>query len=183
MRYLGIDPGLSGGLAVVEAIDDAAPMLVEAIDIPTLGSGAKQRVDGIAIRKFIAKHEPALALIERAGAMPKQGVASGFKYGRAVGALETVVALCAVPIEVVEPSTWKRFFRLNGQDKEGARQYALQTFPAAHGLLARKRDHGRAEAALLALYGARQRTVRRSQAIGASESDDGPVYEVRPAWE
>jgi crossover junction endodeoxyribonuclease RuvC len=181
MRYLGIDPGLAGGLAIVEAIDGTAPALVEAIDIPVIGSGAKQRVDAIAIKKFIAKHEPALALIERAGVMPKQGVASGFKYGRAAGALEAVVALCAVPIEIVEPSVWKRTFKLRGQDKEGARQLALQTFPGAHASFARKRDHQRAEAALIALYGARQRAMRRPQAI--EESDDSPAYEVRPAWE
>ena len=35
-----------------------------------------------------------------------------------------------------------------------ARQRALQLFPAAHALLARKKDHGRAEAALIALAGA-----------------------------
>jgi hypothetical protein len=36
-------------------------------------------------------------------------------------------------------------------DKEIARQRALQLFPAAHALLARKKDHQRAEAALIAL--------------------------------
>src|SRR5262249_31888111 len=92
--------------------------------------------------------------IERAQAMPKQGASSGFKYGRATGALEGVLACCEIATTIVEPSVWKKFHQLRGGDKEAARQRALQLFPASHALLARKKDHGRAEAALVALYGA-----------------------------
>ena len=153
-KVLGIDPGISGGLAIVEITDGAAPALVECIDIPVVGTGAKERVDVAAIRNFIDRHKPIRARIERAQAMPKQGASSGFKYGRAVGAIEATVALCSIPVEIVEPSAWKRFWRLPGKDKESGRQRALQLFPAAHALLARKKDHGRAEAALIALFGA-----------------------------
>jgi crossover junction endodeoxyribonuclease RuvC len=154
MRVLGVDPGVSGGLAVVEIADGAAPVLVECIDIPVVGTGAKERVDVAAIRNFIDRHQPIRARIERAQAMPKQGASSGFKYGRAVGAIEATVALCSIPMEIIEPSAWKRFWKLPGKDKESGRQRALQLFPAAHALLARKKDHGRAEAALIALFGA-----------------------------
>jgi crossover junction endodeoxyribonuclease RuvC len=156
MRILGVDPGLTGGIAIVEVIDGAAPQLVDAIDVPVIGDKAKQRVDVIAVRNFIDAHRPALALIERSGAMPKQGTASIFRYARACGALEAAIALCALPVEIIEPSVWKRFFKLPGKDKERARQLALEKFPAAHAALARKRDHGRSEAALLALYGVRR---------------------------
>ena len=98
---------------------------------------------------------PAYALIERAGAMPGQGSSSGFKYGRAVGAIEAAIALCSIPMEIVEPSVWKRFYKLPGKDKEAARQRAIAMFPNQHGLLARKRDHGRAESALIAVFGLR----------------------------
>jgi Holliday junction resolvasome RuvABC endonuclease subunit len=152
---LGVDPGIHGGLAVVAVVDGAAPQLVEAIDIPVIGTGAKERVDVAAIRAFIERHQPIRALIERAQAMPKQGASSGFKYGRAVGAIEAAIALRSIPVEILEPSMWKRFWRLQGKDKEGGRQQALQLFPAAHAALARKKDHGRAEASLIALYGAR----------------------------
>jgi crossover junction endodeoxyribonuclease RuvC len=156
MLWLGIDPGIAGGLAIVEVIDGAAPQLLEVIDIPTTGSGAKERVDVIAVRNFIVAHKPTLALIERAQAMPRQGSSSGFKYGRAVGAIEAAITLCAIPVEIVEPSVWKRLFKLKGGDKEAARQRALQLFPSAHASLARKKDHGRAEAGLIALYGAQR---------------------------
>jgi crossover junction endodeoxyribonuclease RuvC len=156
-NILGVDPGIRGGLAIV-AVDPngTAPRLVDAIDIPVTGVGAKERVDVLAIRDWIAQHTPEHALIERAQAMPKQGASSGFKYGRAVGAIEAVIACCAIPLTIVEPTTWKKFHALRGGDKESGRQRALQLFPAAHALLARKKDHGRAEGALIALFGLHQ---------------------------
>ena len=143
MRVLGVDPGVNGGLAVVEITDGAASVLIECIDIPAIGSGAKERVDVAAIRNFIDRHAPIRALIERAQAMPKQGSSSGFKYGRAVGAIEATIALCSIPVEIVEPTAWKRFWKLPGKDKKSGRQKALQLFPTAHAALARKKDHGR----------------------------------------
>ena len=151
MRILGVDPGIHGGLALVEINDGAAPQLVDAVDIPVTGVGAKERVDVLAIRTWIAAHQPQHALIERAQAMPKQGASSGFKYGRAVGAIEAVLACCEIPMTIIEPTAWKKFHQLRGGDKEAGRQRALQLFPAAHALLARKKDHGRGEAALIAL--------------------------------
>jgi Holliday junction resolvasome RuvABC endonuclease subunit len=151
MKILGVDPGIRGGFAIVEVNDGAAPQLVDAIDIPVTGVGAKERVDVLAVRIWILSHRPQHALVERAQAMPKQGASSGFKYGRAVGAIEAALTCCEIPLTIIEPTAWKKFHQLRGGDKEGGRQRALQLFPAAHALLARKRDHGRAEAALIAL--------------------------------
>jgi len=136
VRVIGIDPGIHGGLALVNICDGGAPVLVDAIDIPVIGVKAKERVDVLAIRAWVQQHRPQHAFIERAQAMPRQGASSGFKYGRATGAIEAAIACCEVPIT------------------EGARQRALQLFPSAHALLARKRDHNKSEAALVALYGA-----------------------------
>lgn len=149
---LGLDPGIRGGLALVRMVDDIATV-ADAIDIPTTGSGAKERVDVLALEDWLTAHRPAKAFVERAQAMPRQGASSGFKYGRATGALEAAIMLCTTPLEIIEPSMWKKFFRLPGKDKEAARQRALELFPTAHHLFARKRDHGRAEAALIALFG------------------------------
>jgi crossover junction endodeoxyribonuclease RuvC len=151
---LGVDPGIHGGLAVVSDDDDRIA-LVDALDIPISGTGAGERVDAIAVRAFNEQHAPAFAFVERAQAMPRQGASSGFKYGRAVGALETAIMMCAIPFEIIEPTTWKRFWKLPPKNKERSRQRALELFPAAHMLLARKKDHGRAEAALIALFGLR----------------------------
>ena len=154
MKILGIDPGVRGGLAIVRVDNNGAALqLIAAIDIPVIGVKAKERVDVLAIRTWIEMHKPDHAVIERAQAMPKQGASSGFKYGRAVGAIEAAIALCGVPLEIVEPMAWKKFHGLRGGEKELSRLRALMLFPTAHTLLARKKDHGKAEAALIALAG------------------------------
>ena len=155
MKALGLDPGaVSGGCAIVEISDGVAPQLVDAIDLPIIGVKAKQRIDVLALRTWIQHHRPDHAVIERGQAMPRQGASSGFKFGRGCGALEATIQLLEVPMTIVEPRAWKKFYQLRGGDKEASRQRALQLFPAAHALLARRKDHGRAEAALIALAGA-----------------------------
>jgi hypothetical protein len=58
--------------------------------------------------------------------------------------------LCAkgYHVEEVDPQDWKRDFQLINKDKEDARAKAMQMWPKAP--LTRKKDHGRAEALLLA---------------------------------
>ena len=154
MRILGVDPGTVGGLAIVNKPADDAATIIDAIYVPNAGSERKQRVDVMTIRDFIMLHKPSLAVIERAGVMSGQGISSGFKYGRAVGAIEATVMLCSIPLVFAEPSVWKRYFKLPGKDKEAARQKALFLFPDTHALLAKKKSHGLAEAMLIGLYGA-----------------------------
>jgi crossover junction endodeoxyribonuclease RuvC len=151
MKILGCDPGIHGALAIVTITDSAAPTLVDVLDVPVIGTGAKERVNTILVWDWLAQHDPGHALIERAGSMPKQGVASTFKYARAVGSLETAIACRDIPYSLIEPGVWKRHHHLRGGDKEAARQRALQLFPKAFTWLARKKDHQRAEAALIAL--------------------------------
>jgi len=158
VKYLGIDPGIHGGLAIIEFSNGAAPQLIAAIDIPTIGVGAKERVDAIALTEWFLNHGPQHAYVERAQAMPRQGSSSGFKYGRSVGAIEATIVTSGIPMTIVEPTMWKKAHRLRGGDKEGARQRALQLFPSAHAMLSRKKDHQRAEAALVALFGNGERS-------------------------
>jgi hypothetical protein len=80
------------------------------------------------------------------------------------------VAFCNVPLTIVEPSVWKRTLGLRAAEKEGSRQLALQLFPSAHALLARKRDHGRGESALIALAG-----HKVSASHGAEDTPDVPA--------
>jgi crossover junction endodeoxyribonuclease RuvC len=153
--YVGIDPGgVSGGLAAI-SVADGGPRLLDAIDVPLSGSGARQRVDVLGVRSWLLTHRPVHCFIERAGSRPGQGSSSTFKYARATGALEATVTCLEIPMTIVEPATWKRYFGLKGPDKELSRQRALQLLPAAHRFLALRKHHGRAEAALIALYGGR----------------------------
>jgi crossover junction endodeoxyribonuclease RuvC len=128
--FLGVDPGVRGGLAIVEIDDGAAPQLLEAIDIPVTGVGAKERVDVLAIRTWVIAHRPQHAFIERAQAMPKQGASSGFKYGRATGSIEAVLACCEIPITIVEPAQWKRRWQQRSRTPEGVNVVSCRPFPA-----------------------------------------------------
>jgi crossover junction endodeoxyribonuclease RuvC len=100
----------------------------------------------------VREQAPRFAVIEKAQAMPKQGVASTFKYGVAYGALCAVTALLEIPAHLVSPRKWKSHFNLDS-DKEKSRALAIRLWPGC-GLFERKKDHGRAESALLARYGA-----------------------------
>lgn len=151
MIALGIDPGLSGGLAIVWG--DYHPILLCAISIPTTGEKAKRRVDVGAVLAFLSGHyRPTHAFIERAQAMPDQGASSGFIYGRAVGALEACVESLRIPLTVIESTAWKKAHGLIKRGKEDSRQRAIRLFPGAPGF-ERKLDHNRAEAALIAWFG------------------------------
>jgi crossover junction endodeoxyribonuclease RuvC len=138
VKICAIDPGIHGAIALIAQESDAAPIIVSVIDIPVVGSGAKERVNVLQIQEWLLQHGPTTVFIERTQAFPLQGRSSAFKFGRATGALEAVVTLCGIALEIVEPAVWKRFFRLPGKDKEAARQKAISLFPAAHHLFARR---------------------------------------------
>jgi hypothetical protein len=152
MKIIGIDPGYTGALAHLE-VANGDTTLIDVIDTPITGSGAKQSLDPFPLQAWLLQHELRCAYLERAQAMPKQGASSGFKYGRVVGAIEATLAVCAVPMVIVEPGKWKKHFHLVGGDKEGARQLAIRLFPREHRFFARRKDHNRAEAVLIGLYG------------------------------
>jgi hypothetical protein len=57
-----------------------------------------------------------------------------------------------VPTFEVDPSAWKKTMRLS-TDKNASRALASQYFPDCADQWARVKDDGRAEAALIALYG------------------------------
>lgn len=164
MIVLGIDGGLSGGLALVAlgeggGVTYMRPTLLGVSDIPTSGEDSKRRVDVRAVMRFIRKHPPDHCFMELAQAMPEQGVSGVFRYGRAIGALEAAVQGLLIPMTLVTPQVWKKAHGLSGSDKEASRQRALQLFPSGAADLSRKMDHGRAEAALIAWHGIMQMRV------------------------
>jgi crossover junction endodeoxyribonuclease RuvC len=143
---LGIDPGLSGAVAFYFP---EAPDRVIAEDMPAVSG----EVDTATLAARIVQMGPAFAVVERVAARPGQGVASTFKFGASYGAVRGTLAALQVRTLLVAPTVWKRHFRLDA-DKEKARALALLTFAKTPEHFARKKDHGRAEASLIALFGA-----------------------------
>jgi crossover junction endodeoxyribonuclease RuvC len=140
MIFAAIDPGAVS--AAIAVFDDAAPLLVD--DLGTVDG----MVDGIALVKLLQDMRIAQVVIERVHSMPKQGVASTFKFGMGVGVIHGVLSALWLPITLVTPAQWKGFHKLDA-DKEKARALALRKWPEHHDRLQRKKDTNRAEALLI----------------------------------
>lgn len=152
MIIFGIDPGFRGAIAEYHANERR----LFVYDMPTLpGPKGKAELCCHSILDLLSGAHPAgtAAWIEKVGARPGQGVSSMFRFGQQLGALEMAVAARGHEMRWVTPSKWKAHFGL-GADKGAARKVAMERFPAVASQFARVKDDGRAEAALIALYGA-----------------------------
>jgi crossover junction endodeoxyribonuclease RuvC len=141
---LGLDPGVFGAIAFYFPDQKAA---ISVYDVPTVG----KEINASALYDMINKYDPDLAVIEAVHAMPRQGVSSSFNFGVSFGIAKGVVGALHIPVIFVTPTKWKKHFGLNA-DKEKSRALAISTWPFSDHFR-RKKDDGRAEAALLALYG------------------------------
>lgn len=142
---MGVDPGSSGAIAFY--FPDM-PNKIAAIDVPLVNG----EIDAAALADLIRGYNPMMAVVEQVGAMPKQGVSSTFKFGVAYGLARGTIAALHIPMVLVTPVRWKKYFRLTAE-KEQARALAVRLWPASEHFRLKK-HHGRAEAALLAKYGA-----------------------------
>lgn len=131
--YIGIDPGAAGGIAAIKGGPLAWPMPETERDIWDL-------------MKYFAK-EPSFIVIERVHSMPKQGVASSFKFGMSYGALRMAIVASGIPFEDVTPQKWmKALGCLTGGDKNVTKQRAQSLFPKL------KVTHKIADSLLIAEY-------------------------------
>jgi Holliday junction resolvasome RuvABC endonuclease subunit len=163
---LGVDVGISGALAAIEVGDMGSIELIDCIDIPTCSDHTNRQIDVVAFGAFIERITPDIAYIENVTPMPSigpgparsMGATSAFRFGMACGAIRAVVAAYSIPYRLVTPQVWKRASGfLKGANKEASRQLALRVLPECAPFLKRKLDHNRADALLLALYGANQK--------------------------
>jgi crossover junction endodeoxyribonuclease RuvC len=152
----GIDPGLSGALFF---LDPDHPANGEAVDLPVhllvRGGRKKRELDVAGLVGILAVRRIEHVFLELASAMPGQGVSSVFAFGKTYGVILGVIAARSIPLTLVPPVRWKRALQVP-KAKDGARARASQLLPGAASQWRLKKHDGRAEAALLALYGARQ---------------------------
>ena len=154
MIILGIDPGLSGALALYNTSDQT----VEVFDMPVLelvrNGKKKGEVSAQALANLLAGRGIKAAFLERVNAMPGQGVTSVFSFGRSTGIVEGILAAYDIPTTLVTPQAWQKAVGQRA-GKDGSRERAMQLFPAQADLFQRKKDDGRSDAALIAYYGAK----------------------------
>jgi len=142
-RVIGIDPGKSGGIAVVWSGGATA------MKMPTTEKDLWQMIEGLAPLACFT-------VIERVHSMPEQGVRSVFTFGWGYGGLRMALVAADIPFEEVLPTAWQRTFGLalgkkvkesHVQKKNRHKAKAQQLFPHV------KVTHSVADALLIAEYG------------------------------
>lgn len=149
MSYrIGIDPGASGAIVVMEGTS-----IVEWALMPTIKVGSNTRVNGAELAAMLRDFDAGHAYLEQVGAMPGQGVTSMFTFGHAAGVASGVLAALAIPVTLVTPQSWKKRAGLIGTDKDAARSRAIQLWPNWRELGAKGKGQALADAALIARFG------------------------------
>lgn len=161
MIVLGVDPGLTGAMALMSGRG-----LVSVTDLPVMMRGAgtgsvKNQVDAGALnstmREMLAPYDrqEVMVVIELQQAMGGGMNASAvFSLGLTAGIIEAVVAARSLPHELVQPSVWKKAMGLSAKGKDAKEQsmaMAKRYYPDAQLHLAK--HHNRAEAILIARWG------------------------------
>lgn len=147
---LGIDPGVTGAVALV-GLDGA---LLEYEDITNDGNGRVTTPQLLAtLLGWSMRYEMKASVVENVGSMPKQGVSTTFKFGRAAGVAETLPLVFSLPVHLVTAAVWKKHHKLKG-DKDSSRQLAIRLWPSMANTAFKLKGVGqaRADAALIALY-------------------------------
>jgi crossover junction endodeoxyribonuclease RuvC len=151
-RVVGIDPGNEGALTLLSLVGD----VIEIQDAPCVEDGVKGRrtLNAPLLGDILRRWQPSRAYIELVTARPSDAKVAAFAFGRCRGALEGVCGALAIPVTMLTVPTWRRAVGLPvGATKEQARGEAIRRWPDHAAFFARKKDDGRAEAALIALAG------------------------------
>ena len=153
MKILGIDPGLSGAIAILEK-----KKVLNLFDMPVMAEGKKNKKQLNSaqlvniIRENSIGEEEIVVVVEQVNAMPGQGVTSMFNFGQTFGAIKGVCAALNLPIFFVRPSKWKKYFELINSSKDSSRTKVIEMYPSLSSQLAKKKDVNKSDAILIARY-------------------------------
>ena len=153
MRIIGIDPGLSGAIAILDE-----KKVVSIFDMPVMSEGKKNKrqLNSAQLVSIMKEHknnnEEMAVVVEQVNAMPGQGVTSMFNFGQSFGAIKGVCAALNLPIYFVRPSKWKKHFELINSAKDASRTKVIEMYPSLSNQLTRKKDVNKTDAILIARY-------------------------------
>ena len=150
MLVLGVDPGSSGGLALIRNSNNILPQIILALRMPTVTIYGKKIIDTKKIATELESHPIDVSIIEKVHAMPRQGVTSSFQFGRSFGALEALAYLLSKRVDYVAPAVWKKYLGI-GPAKQDSLDMARLKFGNKE-VWEKKSNDGIAEASLLGLY-------------------------------
>ena len=153
MRIIGIDPGLSGGIAVLDDLK-----IFDVYDMPIMSEGKKNKNQLNSaqlvniIKKNIISSGDTFLIVEQVSAMPGQGVTSMFNFGQTFGSIKGICAALNLPIFFVRPAKWKKHFDLINSSKDASRTKVIEMYPSISPRLSKKKDVNKADAILIARY-------------------------------
>ena len=153
MRIIGIDPGLSGAIAVLDN-----NKVLKIYDMPVMAEGKKNKRQLNSaqlvniIKENIENREETNVVVEQVNAMPGQGVTSMFNFGQTFGAIKGVCAALNLPIFFIRPSKWKKYFELINSSKDSSRTKAIEMYPSIADQLSKKKDVNKSDAILIARF-------------------------------
>jgi len=123
MLYIGIDPGVSGGIAILLQGSTGVLSIQAAEKMP---STDRDLLDFLDLHVSIG----ARAVLERVASSPQMGVVSAFTFGTSYGAVRMALAAKRIPFEEVRPQKWQQALGcLSGGDKNVTKRRAQQLFP------------------------------------------------------
>ena len=153
MKIIGIDPGLSGAIAILE--DNK---VLNIFDMPVMAEGKKNKRQLNSaqlvniIRDNTVPEDEIVVIVEQVNAMPGQGVTSMFNFGQTFGAIKGVCAALNLPIFFVRPSKWKKYFELINASKDSSRTKVIEMYPLLSNQLSKKKDVNKSDAILIARF-------------------------------
>ena len=153
MIIIGIDPGVSGAISILEN-----KKIIEVFDMPTMidGKKNKRQVNGSQatniIKEQLTNNKETVVVVEHVNAMPGQGVTSMFNFGQSFGVIKGICAALSLPIYFVRPTKWKKHFNLIKTHKDASRTKVIEVYPEISSKLSRKKDSNKADAILIARY-------------------------------
>jgi len=153
MIIIGIDPGISGAISILEN-----KKILEVYDTPTMidGKKNKRQINSAQVTNIIKERlkdgKEVIVVVEHVNAMPGQGVTSMFNFGQSFGVIKGICAALGLPIYFVRPLKWKKHFNLIKTNKDASRTKVIEAYPEISSKLHRKKDSNRADAILIALY-------------------------------
>ena len=153
MKIIGIDPGLSGAIAILEK-----KKVLSLFDMPVMAEGKKNKkqLNSAQLVNIIRENsmgdDEVVVVVEQVNAMPGQGVTSMFNFGQTFGAIKGVCAALNLPIFFARPSKWKKYFELINSSKDSSRTKVIEMYPSLSSQLAKKKDVNKSDAILIARY-------------------------------
>ncbi len=142
---LGIDPGASGGIAL---LSDDAPQAWKMPDT--------ERDIYDLLAEYSREYGPGHAYLEAVHAMPKQGLSSTWKFAQNYGFLRGCLIALEIPFETVTPRKWQQAMGcLTHGDKNVSKRRSQELFPHL------RITHATADSLLIATFG--QRLNRQEQ--------------------